>query len=324
MTETKALTTTKVGELARPLPLDQRPAAVYLAGLSTQSSRRTMRQGLDTMADLLSGGQADALSFPWWEVRFQHTSAVRAALNERYQAATTNKMLSALRGTLEAAWKLGQMDAEDYRQAASVRNVKAETLPAGRAITSGELSALLETCGNDQNAGGVRDAAMIAVLYSCGLRRAELVALDVEDYDTQGGTLLIRGKGGKERLAHVVSGAAAALADWLTLRGEGAGPLFCPVRKDGAILEGRLTTQAVYHVLRKRAEQAGVKELSPHDFRRTFVSDLLDAGADISTVQRMAGHAQVTTTARYDRRPEEAKRAAANLLHVPYRRRVLG
>ena len=322
MTETKAMITRVRADLARPLPLDQRPAAVYLAGLNTEASRRTMRQALDTIAYLLSDGQADALALPWWEMRFQHAQAVRAKLATLYRPATTNKMLSALRGVLKAAWKLGQMDAEACRLAASVRNVKGETLPAGRAITSGELSALLDAC--DQSAGGVRDAAMIAVLYSCGLRRAELVTLDIEDYDVEAGTLLIRGKGDKERLAHVVAGAAAALADWLTLRGEAPGSLFHPVRKGGAILHGRLTTQAIYHVLAKRAAQAGVKALSPHDFRRTFVSDLLDAGADIATVQKMAGHAQVTTTARYDRRPEEAKRAAANLLHVPYRRRVLG
>jgi len=231
MTETTAITTTRIGELAHPLPLDQRPAAVYLAGLNSKASRRTMRHALDAIADLLSGGQADALELPWWELRYQHAQAVRVALNERYKPTTTNKMLSALRGVLRAAWKLGQMDAESYRLAASVRNVKGETLPTGRAITSGELSALLETCARDQNAGGVRDGAMIAVLYSCGLRRAELVTLDIEDYDIEAGTLRIRGKGGKERLAHVVSGAAAALADWLTIRGEDPGALFHPVRK---------------------------------------------------------------------------------------------
>jgi site-specific recombinase XerD len=82
----------------------------------------------------------------------------------------------------------------------------------------------------------------------------------------------------------------------------------------------RETNQAIYNMLRKRAFEAGVKGFSPHDLRRTFVSDLLDAGADIATVASMAGYANVQTTARYDRRPEEAKRKAGRLLHVPYQR----
>jgi integrase len=79
-----------------------------------------------------------------------------------------------------------------------------------------------------------------------------------------------------------------------------------------------MTPEAIYQMLRKRGAAAGVEVFSPHDLRRTFVSDLLDAGEDIVTVQKMAGHANVSTTARYDRRGNAAKRRAAARLTVPY------
>ncbi len=143
-----------------------------------------------------------------------------------------------------------------------------------------------------------------------------------ERLDAEAGSLKVRGKGRKERLAYACEGATEALADWLKVRPDEPGPLLLPVRKGGAIQSGRMSTQAVYEILRSRASKAGVKQFSPHDLRRTFVGSLLDAGADVSVVSKLAGHASVTTTARYDRRGEKAKRKAASLLHVPYRRRL--
>ncbi len=305
---------------------DTNAAAVYLAGLRP-STRKTMRRALNTIAWLLAGETAaerlddSLLSVPWARMRFQHTDAVRAALAERYAPATANLHLSALRGVLRTAWRLGQMTADDFQRAADLGAVKGERLPSGRAVASGELSALLGTCGQDM--GGIRDAAIIAVLYAGGLRRAELAGLDLSSYETtaEGARLIVLGKGNKQRSVPLAGGAARALGDWLAVRGDDDGPLFRVIgnRNRG----GRMTAQAVYAMLRARATAAGVASLSPHDLRRTFVGDLLDAGADIATVQRLAGHASPATTARYDRRGEAVKRAAVDRLHVPYTRRVL-
>ncbi len=299
--------------------LDQNPAAVYLAGLNSKAGRRTMRQVLDLIARTLSNGQLDAFNFPWGQLRYQHTQAVRTWLVETYKPATANKALCALRGVLKQAWMLGHMTAEDYHKAREVKSVRGQTVPAGRELSREEIGALLSVCENDPSPAGVRDAALLALLYGAGLRRAEVVELDLDDYDPQAGQIVIKGKGRKERMAYLIDSLSRAMKDWLEVRGLEPGPLFLPIRKDGDLESRRMTTQAVYNLLRKRAAQAGVRDFSPHDLRRTFVSDLLEAGADIAIVAKMAGHANVQTTARYDRRPEEAKRRAANLLNVPYR-----
>jgi len=302
-------------------PLDQNPAAVYLARLTSETGRRTQRQALDVMAGLMSDN-ADCLAFPWQELRYQHTATIRAKLINKYSPATCNKFLSALRGVLKESWRLGLMSAEEYQRAADLASVTGSTIPAGRELQPGEITALMASCESDLSPAGARDAAIIALMYTGGLRRDEVVKLDLENYDPDTGKLVIIGKRNKQRTAYLINGAAGAMADWLDVRGNEPGPLFYPVNKGGKVQRRRMTNQAIYNLLAKRADQAGVKEFSPHDMRRTFVSDLLDAGADITTVAKMAGHSNVATTARYDRRGEQAKQKAAGLLHIAYRRRL--
>lgn len=302
-----------------PIPPDRHPAAVYLASLAP-GSRRTMRQALDTVAGLLTGSQVNAETLDWPRLRYQHTQAVRAALAARYAPATANKMLAALRGVLREAWRLGYVLADDYRRAVDLAPVRGTTLPRGRALTPGELRALFAAVADDDRpATRARDAALLAVLYGGGFRRAEAVALDVGDYDAGTGALTVRrGKGNKARVMYATNGVSDALAAWLTVRGTEPGPLLVPVDKAGRIVLRRLTPESVFDRLAALARRAGIARFSPHDMRRTFISDLLDNGADLAVVQAMAGHANPATTARYDRRGERAKLRAAGLLVVPY------
>lgn len=303
--------------------LDQNPAAVYLAGLNSDRSKSTQKQALEVLAELLTG-TPDILACPWAALRFQHTAALKARLAGKYAPATANRMLSALRGVLKAAWRLGEMTGEDYYAARDTGTVAGETLPTGRALGAGEIAALMTECENDPTPAGARDAALIVTMYPGGLRREEVAGLDFGDFDPETGALTVRhGKRNKARITYLANGAGHAMRDWLAIRGDAPGALFYPVNKGGKLQARRMTNQAVYNALEKRGLQAGVKEFSPHDLRRTFISDLLDAGADIATVAKMAGHASVNTTARYDRRPEQAKQRAAGLLHVPYRGRLV-
>lgn len=299
------------------LPADQHPALVYLASLGNERSRRTQRQALDTIAGHVVPG-SDHRTFPWHRLRYQHTTAIRAWLQETYAPATANKSLAALRRVLDEARRLGLMTADEARAAADVRNIPSSTLPRGRALAGGELSALIGVC-MDGTPGGARDAALIAVGYAAGLRRGELVALDLVSYSEESGALVIRaGKGRKDRTVYLEAGAQAALADWLAVRGTADGPIFYPIDKAGRLTPRRMSDQAVFAIFKRRGDEAGVRAFSPHDLRRTCISDLLDAGADIATVQKLAGHSDPATTARYDRRGEQAKQRAARLLHVPY------
>jgi integrase len=226
--------------------------------------------------------------------------------------------LSALRGVLLECFRLGLMAAEDYHRASDIPNVKGQSAPRGRALKTGELVALFGAC-DATTAQGARDAGLLAVLYGAGLRRAEVVALDVADFDLESGELRIRsGKGRKARVVYVTNGAREALRAWLDVRGTEPGALFLAVGKSGELRPGRITTGAVYQILGRLQVAAKVKPFSPHDCRRSYVTALLAAGNSIAVVQKLAGHASVNTTARYDRSDEDAKRKAAETLHVPF------
>ena len=182
----------------------------------------------------------------------------------------------------------------------------AKRLP--KAIPLADVERLLEAAGAPGTALALRDRALLEVLYGTGARISEAVGLDLDDLeldDPAGGSVLLRGKGSKERVVPVGRYAAEAVQAYV-VRGRpellAAGPggastrgaLFCNARG------GRLSRQSAWTVIVKAAERAGITaEVSPHTLRHSFATHLLEGGADVRVVQELLGHASVTTTQVY-------------------------
>ena len=298
-----------------PPKLESHPAALYLASLSTSAGRESMRWALATAAWLL--GEDNPRVTPWHLIRYPHMTALRTLVTERYAPHTANRIMSAVRGVLRRAWILDMIDTESYQRALEVPRIRGERLPAGRALDEGEVHALFSACANASPVA-VRDAALIAILLGCGLRRAEAAQLDLAHLDRTAATLRVLGKGNRERMNHLNAGARAALDAWLQLRGDRPGPLLCPVMRNGEIVYQRLRTETIRKAVERCAKKARIDHCSPHDLRRTFVTTLLEKGNDIAVTSRMAGHRNISTTSRYDRRGEAAERSAAATIHIPY------
>ncbi len=305
-------------KLEEPLSLTGHPAAVYLGSLSQESSR-TMRSNLNAIAALLTDGECDCFTLDWSKLRYRHTAAVRTALKQKLAPTTVNKMLVALRRVLLEAYRLDLMEMTDYTKAIDLPNLKASGELRGRALTEEEIDSLIESCLSKRTPLDLRDAAVIAILRIGGIRRQELTHLKLADLDLGSGSLCIRkGKGGKRRIVYLTAEAVELVEDWLAVRGSEPGALICPVNKGGRVELRHFASDGdgIYKLVRERTVKAGVKRFSPHDFRRTFCSDLFDTDTDVFTVQELAGHVSSSTTAKYDRRGESRKRKAVQGLKL--------
>lgn len=295
------------------------PARLFLAGLSP-SARRSTEARLRKFASLF-GHTPD--SFPWAELNPAHVLTARGLLRETgWAPPSINLLLSHLRGVARALRRMRPdiMSAETCAAVCEVEGVRGKSAPAGRALSESEIGALAATCAKDRTPAGARDLALVSLLYYTGLRRDEACRLEPEDWAARDRRLRVVGKGSKEEFIYVESKEARlALGRWLRRRGRAGGPLFCSVWRGGRVRvdEGRarsLSGDAVYKLVERRAREAGLRPCTPHDLRRSAITHLLERGTDALAVQAFARHEQLSTTTRYDRRREEAKRDAARKL----------
>lgn len=306
------------------------PAVAYLESLGSAVSKRTMISPLNRAACILNpalSGKDAWQAIPWQRLTASVVRAIMAKVEG--SPATRNKLLAALKGVARAAWEMRLVvDTDELMRIQGIKGDTGSREMAGRFVPAGELSALLKVCAEDATPAGARDGAMIALAALTGARRAEIASLLLENVQApEPGRFHIRviGKRNKERTLYITGNAALALTDWLALLSATSctcGPLFCAIRKGGVILaEQAVSTTALDKILEKRGRQAGLSDLDWHDLRRTTASNLLDAGADISTVAGILGHSSVNTTALYDRRGERARIKASELISVPYFKR---
>jgi integrase/recombinase XerC len=145
-----------------------------------------------------------------------------------------------------------------------------------------------------ESEAGLRDHALLELLYATGIRVSECCGLDASDVDRGQGTVRVLGKGGRERVVPVGDVALAALDAYHAARGAGDGPLFTNQRG------GRLTVRSAHRIVGARAREAGTgRRVTPHTMRHTFATHMLGEGADLRLIQELLGHRRLSTTQRY-------------------------
>ncbi len=260
-----------------------------LARNSVESYQRDLRRYL---AFLAASGRTSWDDVSRGDVQAHLGALTGEGISPRSQA----RALSAIRGfhRLLLSERLARTDPTDEVDAPR----RTRKLP--QLLSREEVDRLLAAPRKAKGAAGVRDRAMLELLYATGLRVSELVTLEVNQVDLESRMLLARGKGNKERLVPIGAPAADALRAWLSgpreqvLRLRRTKDLF--VTPPGR----RMTRQGFWKLLGRYARVAGIsRAISPHKLRHSFATHLLAGGADLRTVQELLGHASIRTTQHY-------------------------
>lgn len=252
----------------------------------------------------------------WTEIEIKDFRSYLSSLHETLARNSISRRMAAVRSFFSYLLKQ-KLIPHDLASLVPIPKEE-KNLPLTLAVS--QVAALLEAIplGHKE---GLRDRAMVELLYSSGLRVSELVSLEVSDFSgplSEGGSFRILGKGSKERLAVYGRIAGESLGAYIQRRGE-----FLP--KDEALFlnrfGARLTTRSVERIVQAHALVAGLsKEVTPHTLRHSFASHLLAEGADLRLIQELLGHSSLSTTQKYTHVEMESLRAAFEKAHPLGRR----
>lgn len=258
---------------------------------ASENTVEAYRRDLQDLVDFLGNQDVD-------QVEMGHLRDFLKSLHKAgHCASTIGRKLATLRSFFVFAQREGLVEVNYAR---AIRAPKREhRLP--HLVDATQIPQLLDAPGTDRL--GLRDRAILEVIYSAGLRVSELVGLNIEDVNLEAGTVKVLGKGKRERLAPIGQCAIEALVAWLEVRGDSEA-VFLNYQGN------RLSTRGVQKMLEKYLKAAGLDEqTTPHSLRHSFATHLLDDGADLRSVQEMLGHQSITSTQIYTHVSKARQRA---------------
>lgn len=293
------------------------PLTLYLTRLAP-SSQLTMRYVLQDAADRLGFEDINLEDIDWHLLQPEQVMALVAVLREDGYAPNTSSLyVNAVRGVMNEAWRMSLISQDHLLKMRSVKATAGTRLSQGRNLRRTLIRELMEVCAADPRPQGLRDAAVIGILYGSGMRKSESVNIELGQVDFAERSLRVTGKGNKQLVKYAPGWAFAKLEAWLEFRRSQLKPgeqddafLFNRIRRGSHITRERITKHAIYYIARQRGQQVGVK-IMPHDFRRSFITRVIEE-YDLSIAQKLAHHTNIQTTANYDVRDDNERRRAVD------------
>ena len=281
---------------------DKTPCELYLAKLKP-SGRASIVGQLKQAARILKW-QSPVEKQPFHQLTYAQLEYLKLCRNrEGVSNRTINHLLYAIKSIARIGFMMGETDEKTYLQTQGIPMLKTPPSVKGQALTAETVSSFISELRMDRRPVKVRNTAIFSLFLATGLRRSELVQLETEDIDHQQHAVTVHnGKGGKSRIQYMPDWAYADLNNWLVVRGSSSGLVFNRFCGKTLLVGESISTTAIYKIVVRNTEELAGSKCSPHDLRRTYISQLLDSDVDVLTVSKMAGHASVNTTQIYDKR----------------------
>jgi len=281
------------------------PAESYMRTLS-DLSQSTIRSYLRNIARIFDKNIED---FPWHQLDQDVVIYILDNLTKTGLApGTVGSYLSAIKGVCLSALNKKLISPERHHLINMIKKPKGSRVKKeGTLLSSENIRDLIKTCELDFNkTKGIRDKAIIIILRGCGLRRSELINIRINTINFTEKKLTVVGKGNKEREIWFNDRVKEVMSDWLDIINNSSlkiaedNFLFLRAHKSGKIINQRICSQTIFDVLQAKQKMIVVKKFGPHDFRRTYITELINNGNAIEDIQGLVGHSSPETTRVYD------------------------